>query len=122
MQLFGFKTHSYKTAKAMERIVKDNVKNGVIRVFMKHAFVYNKHLFVGTSRKLIGLAINHLWGDVDSLKDNTMYDLAEYYPGQKLNVSTGILAPTGKKIWVVGNDSLHGHILNSQHTSITIYK
>jgi hypothetical protein len=74
MQLFGLKAHSYKTVKAMERIVKDNVKIGVNREFMKHAFVYDKHLFVGTPHKLIGLAINHLWGDVDSLKDNTMYD------------------------------------------------
>lgn len=56
-------------------------------------------------------------------KDNTLFDLSEYYPGQKLNVSTGILSPYGKKtIWVVGNDSLHGHILNNQSTSINIYK
>lgn len=56
-------------------------------------------------------------------QNNTTYDLAEFYPGQKLNVSTGIFAPYGKNtVWLVGNDQLHGHIFNNQITSINIYE
>ena len=64
---------------------------------------------------------------------NTNVDLAEYYPGQKLQVTTGILGPTpseasfitaamglGRTVWLVGNDALYGRKLNTQITNIRI--
>ena len=63
---------------------------------------------------------------------NTTYDLADYYPGQKLKVSTGILSPVfdteflqevadnNRVVWLVGNDLWPAAPLNSQTTTITI--
>ena len=63
---------------------------------------------------------------------NETYDLADYYPGQKLEVSTGILTPAfdteflktiadnNRVLWLVGNDKLgFGDVYNTQTTTIT---
>ena len=62
---------------------------------------------------------------------NTTYDLADYYPGQRLEVSTGILdaifdseftqdvADNNRVVWLVGNDKLWGEEHNTQVTRIT---
>ena len=59
-------------------------------------------------------------------KDNTKFDLADYYPGQKLEVSTGIISPAydteflkkvanyNRVVWLAGND-----LSNKQNTRIT---
>ena len=63
---------------------------------------------------------------------NTKYDLADYYPGQELKVSTGIVsaafdteflqsvADNSRVVWLAGNDQLHyeGDNINSQITEI----
>ena len=62
---------------------------------------------------------------------NTTYDLANYYPGQKLKVSTGIVSATfdseylqkmsdnNRVVWLVGNDRLWGEAINEQTTTIS---
>ena len=62
---------------------------------------------------------------------NTTYDLADYYPGQKLQVSTGILSPAfdteflqtvadnNRVLWLIGDDQLHWETYNTQTTQIT---
>ena len=64
--------------------------------------------------------------------NSTLYDLADYYPGQKLKVTTGIVSPAfdteflqttadnNRVVWLVGNDELNGSIINTQATAITI--
>ena len=65
--------------------------------------------------------------------ENTSYDLADYYPGQKLKVSTGIVsaafdteflqstADNNRVVWLVGNDKLlYNEVINSQTTTILI--
>ncbi|MBR4289952.1 MAG: hypothetical protein IKT52_04845 [Oscillospiraceae bacterium] len=64
--------------------------------------------------------------------DSTLYDLADYYPGQKLKVTTGIVSPAfdteflqttadnNRVVWLVGNDKLNGKLINTQATTITI--
>lgn len=66
------------------------------------------------------------------LGKDTLYDLADYYPGQKLKVSTGIVSPAfdteflqtvadnSRVVWLVGNDKLNGRVVNTQDTIITI--
>lgn len=49
------------------------------------------------------------------------YDLADYAPGQKLKVRTGILAGTsGKVVWLVGNERVLYDRYNTQTTTITV--
>ena len=62
---------------------------------------------------------------------NTSFDLADYYPGQKLEVRTGIISPAfdseflqevadnNRVVWLVGNDKLWGKEHNTQTTRIT---
>ena len=60
---------------------------------------------------------------------NTSYDLADYYPGQQLEVSTGIIdidprfspfyTAGNRVVWLVGNDKLWGREYNTQATKIT---
>lgn len=65
--------------------------------------------------------------------ENTTYDLADYDPGQKLKISTGILgaafdteflqnvADNNRVVWLIGNDKMWGHApINSQTTTITV--
>lgn len=61
---------------------------------------------------------------------NTTYDLADYYPGQKLEVSTGIVsaafdteflqavADNNRVVWLVGNEKVMYDIINSHTTTI----
>ena len=62
---------------------------------------------------------------------NTAFDLADYYPGQKLKVTTGILtaafdtdflrevSENNRAVWLVGDDKLGlGDVYNSQKTII----
>lgn len=64
-------------------------------------------------------------------KSNTSCDLADFYPGQKLEVTTGILtaaydteflqevAEHNRVVWLLGNDKLGwGDVYNSQTTTI----
>lgn len=65
-------------------------------------------------------------------RENTTYDLADYYPGQKLKVSTGIasaafdteflqsVADNNRVVWLVGNDKVLHDVINGQTTTITI--
>ena len=62
---------------------------------------------------------------------NTSSDLADYYPGQILEVYTGIISPAfdtdflqdiadnNRVVWLVGNDKLQGKEHNAQTTRIT---
>lgn len=62
---------------------------------------------------------------------NDTYDLADYYPGQKLEVTTGIISPAfdteflqevadnSRVVWLVGNDWLYTEQYNTQTTKIT---
>lgn len=64
--------------------------------------------------------------------ENTTYDLADFYPGQKLTVTTGIASPAfdteflqtvadnNRVVWLVGNDKLNGKIINTQDTKIFV--
>ena len=61
--------------------------------------------------------------------NNDKYDLSDYYVGQKLKVSTGVVGAfyenafdeTGDKvIWLVGNDNLWGYVINKQTTTISV--
>ena len=66
--------------------------------------------------------------------ENTTYDLADYYPGQKLKISTGILsaafdteflqsvADNNRVVWLLGNDKFfwYSNPINSQTTTITV--
>ena len=66
--------------------------------------------------------------------ENTTYDLADYYPGQKLKISTGILsaafdteflqsvADNNRVVWLIGNDKFfwYSNPINSQTTTITV--
>ena len=66
------------------------------------------------------------------LSKDTTFDLASYFPGQKLTVTTGILtasydteflqsvADNNRVVWLIGNDSLHGKVFNSQTTTIKL--
>ena len=61
---------------------------------------------------------------------NDTYDLADYYPGQKLEVTTGIISPAfdtealqqiadnSRVVWMVGNDWLYTEQYNTQTTLI----
>lgn len=63
--------------------------------------------------------------------ENTTYDLANYYPGQKLKVSTGIISAAfdseplqeitdnNRVVWLVGNDKLWDEVINEQTTTIS---
>ena len=63
---------------------------------------------------------------------NTTYDLADYYPGQKLKVYTGIISPAfdseflqsitenNRVVWLIGDDNLWGRTYNKQTTEISI--
>lgn len=63
---------------------------------------------------------------------NDTYDLADYYPGQKLEITTGIINPAfdtefiqqvadnSRVVWLVGNDLLYTERYNSQTTKISI--
>ena len=63
---------------------------------------------------------------------NFTYDVAEYYPGQKLKVSTGIISPAfdyqplqniaenSRVVWLIGDDNLWGRTYNKQTTEISI--
>ena len=63
---------------------------------------------------------------------STVYDLADFYPGQKLKVSTGIvsaafdteflqlIADNNRTVWLVGNDKLWGTVVNEQTTIISV--
>ena len=65
-------------------------------------------------------------------RDSTTYDLADYYPGQKLKVSTGIISPAfdteflqttadnNRVVWLVGDDKLYYEVINTQTTKISI--
>lgn len=64
--------------------------------------------------------------------ENTSFDLADYYPGQKLTVKTGIVsaafdteflqtvADNNRVVWLVGNDNLLYDSFNTQTTKITV--
>lgn len=64
--------------------------------------------------------------------ENATYDLVDYYPGQKLTVTTGIVsaafdteflqtvADNNRVVWLVGNDNLLYDSFNTQTTKITV--
>lgn len=66
------------------------------------------------------------------LGSGTQYDLAEFYPGQKLRVTTGIINPAfhseylqklvdnSRSVWLLGNDRLWDSTYNQQETVIEI--
>ncbi len=73
------------------------------------------------------------WSLIISSK-NTTYDLADFYPGQKLKVSTGIINPAfdteflqktadgTRTVWLVGNDLFYSayDMVNNQTTTIEV--
>lgn len=64
--------------------------------------------------------------------ENTSCDLTTYTPGQKLEVSTGIVtaefdsqflqgaADNNRVVWLVGNDEIFKDVINKQNTTITL--
>ena len=71
------------------------------------------------------------WCLIIGYKNNT-YDLADYYPGQKLKVTSGIISPAydteflqevadhNRVVWLVGDDLLYTERYNTQTTTITV--
>ena len=64
--------------------------------------------------------------------ENTTYDLADFYAGQKLKVTTGIVsaafdteflqtvADNNRVVWLIGNDEIWGKTINTQTTTIMV--
>lgn len=74
MNFIGSKPSSYKVAKVMERILKENNKGAVRHAFLKHAFCYNDYLVVGNHQQLVGIKTIYLTGlDNASFKQGGVY-------------------------------------------------
>ena len=74
MNFIGYKPSSYKVAKVMERILKENNKGAVKHAFLKYAFCYNNYLIVGNHQQLVGIKTMYLTGlDNATFKQGGVY-------------------------------------------------
>ena len=117
-----------KVRKSFKEVYEEYCGNGrrdrAYRTKQKQDSLWNNHLCAKYGKRFVD--------EITAAEVNdTTYDLANYYPGQKLKVSTGIIsaafdseplqkiADNNRVVWLVGNDKLWDEVINEQTTTIS---